>query len=195
MLVTLGDYKTALGLDLTSNTEDTKITQYALEVEKKVQNYIGREIELVTEITELYDGNGGHYLMPRQWPVFEEDTAILLEIYDGTTAGVESWDTWVLGTDYDRLFYRDGYIYIDGATFPDGVNNIRLTYDAGYEYTPDDIQNVCKKLMKITYMKIDHNLLGVSSKSDSVGSSSANTYELDEMKILKEIESYRDLRL
>ena len=189
-LVTLGDYKTAL--DITGNTEDTKLTQYASEIEAKVQNYIGREIELITEITEMYDGNGGHYLMPKQWPVYEITS---VEIYDGTTAGVESWDTWVLGTDYDRLFYRDGYIYVDGATFPEGVENIRLTYDAGYETTPNDIQNACKKLMKLTYMKIDHNLLGVSSKSDTVGASMANTYELDEMKILKEIENYRDLRL
>ena len=49
--------------------------------------------------------------------------------------------------------------------------------------------------MKLLYMKIDGNLIGLTSKSESIGSSSADTYELDEEKILKEIESYRSLRL
>lgn len=189
-LVQLSDYKTALGI--TGTGEDTKISQYSLEVETRVKNYIGRNIELTFEIEELYDGDGGNYLMPKQWPVYEISS---VQIYDGQTGGVESWDTWVLDTDYDRLLNRGSYIYVEGAVFPEGTENIKLTYDAGYEIVPDDIQNACKKLMVLLYKKIDGQLLGMTTKSTTVGASSADAYDLDEEKILREIAHYRTPRL
>jgi len=189
-LVELADYKMTLGIS--GSSEDTKLSQYSLEIDEKVKNYLGRDIE-ETSYTELYDGSGNNRLVVEQYPIVSITS---LEVYQGLNADdTENWDTWVQGEDYDRLMNEDNSVFLGGTTFPKGDMNIRLTYIAGYSSIPDDIQNVCKKLMILIYKKIDEGLMGVNSKSNTVGASMSDTYDLEESKVLKEIEYYRRMRL
>ena len=194
-LVSVADYKTALGI--TGCSEDTKLTQYSAEIDDTVKTYLGRDIEQATYTDELYDGNGTNYLITRQHPV----TAITkLEMYEGLNAdGSEDWEEWTQGDEYGRLLIEERAVslYISGAVFPVGKNNIRITYTAGYAAAdiPDDIDYVCKQLMGFKYLKFDKKLLGKTSESKGVGSSSSDSYELNEKEILKQIECYRDIQL
>ena len=72
-----------------------------------------------------------------------------------------------------------------------------MTYTAGYTSgtLPQDIEAVCKELMKIKYDKINKNKLGVPSISIGSGSSTSQSYEADEDLILKKIEHYRFVRV
>lgn len=194
-LVTLADYKSAL--KITSETEDAKITQYALEIEQRVKSYLGFDIE-EAEYTYKYDGEGLNRLFPKHIPV----TAITkLEVYEGLDVNnVEEWEEWTLGDEYERLLIEDnGYvIYMDGSVFPEGNNNIRLTYTAGYTglTLPQDILSACKKLMKLFYLEIDKGMLAITSTSISAGASSSDTLDSDAAnKILKEIQHYRLARI
>ena len=193
-LVTLADYKTALKVG--DATEDTKLTQYSMEIDARVKAFLGYDIEEADYTEELYDGDGTQYLFPKAIPV---TTFTTLEIYQGLDSdGDEDWDEWEQNVDYTRLIKQDDglILFIDGNVFPEGQQNIRITYTAGYDSDtlPQDIQSVCKELMKIRYDKIDKGKLGIPSMSTGMGSSVSQSYEADEDLILKKIEHYRFIR-
>ncbi|MCP4394548.1 MAG: hypothetical protein GY804_09825 [Alphaproteobacteria bacterium] len=193
-LVSLADYKTAL--DISGSGEDTKLTQYSAEVDKKVKNYLGRDIEEAVYTNELYNGNGTHFLVTRQHPI----TVITkLEVYEGIdSGGSEDWEEWTQNDEYGRLLIEERAVslYMD-TVFPAGSNNIRIKYTAGYaaEDIPDDIDYVCKQLMNMKYLKFDQKLLGKTGESKGVGATSSDTYELDEKKVLEQIEHHKAMRL
>lgn len=194
-LVTLADYKSALGI--TGTDENTKITQYSLEIDDRVKSYLGYDTEETEYSQELYDGSGTNTLIPRNIPV---TTITTLEVYEGLDSdGNEDWETWTQNDEYTRLIIRDGgmVIHIDGACFPEGEQNIRLTYTAGYDSDtlPQDIQAVCKELMILKYRNIDKEVMGKSSASIGMGSNTSDTYEFNEDDILKKIEHYRIVRI
>lgn len=195
-LVTLANYKTALGISGTA--EDAKLTQYSLEIDDRIKSYLGYSLEQANYTDEIYDGNGTNELYPRDIPV----TAITtLQVFEGMNSDdTEDWETWrVADDDYTRLLIRKNglVIFMDGNVFPKGNQNIKLTYTAGYTSVtlPQDIQGVCKELMILKYKGIDQRALGTPSISLGVGSSGSYTYELDEDKILKKIEHYKLIRV
>lgn len=195
MIVTLADYKTAL--KITTDDEDAKISQYALEIDERLMAFLGYDIEEHEYTEELYDGNGSEYLFPNHVPVTVLTT---LEVYEGLDSlNAETWTEWTQGDEYTRLIKANGglYIFIDGNVFPCGVQNIRLTYTAGYtsETLPQDIYGVCKELMILKYKGIDKGNLGQSSTSIGMGSSATVSVELNEDDILKKIEHYRLARI
>lgn len=194
-LVTLAGYKSALKIE--NATEDAKISQYGLEVEQCVKSFLGFDIEEAVYTNRLYDGNGTNYLYPRDVPVTE---ITKIEVYGGLASdGSEDWEEWEQNDEYERILVEDnGSVIYMQPKFPAGKNNIRLKYTAGYSSgtLPQDIQSVCKKLVKLLYLEIDKGYLGFTSTSQSAGNSVADVLEPDKMmKILKEIEHYRLQRI
>jgi len=194
-LVTLADYKTALGVSGT--TEDTKLTQYSLEIDARIKAYLGYDIEQANYTNELYDGDGTQIICPRAIPV---TTFTKLEVYEGlNTDDTEDWEEWTQGDEYSRVVLKNsGYeIYLDGNCFPEGTQNVRLAYTAGYTSAtlPQDIQGVCIELMILKYKGIDKGNLGQPSLSLGMGSNATVSIDLDEDKILKKIEHYRIVRV
>ena len=195
-LVTLADYKSALKITLT--TEDAKLSQYSGEIDARVKAFLGYDVEETVYTEELYDGEGTEYLFPKHFPV---TTISKLEVYEGLDSLLaEDWEEWtVAGGEYTRLIKQDNgfVIYMDGNVFPEGDQNVRITYTAGYDSNtlPQDIQGVCKELMILKYKGIDKGNLGQPSTSLGMGSNSSINVELDEDKILKKIEHYRLVRI
>jgi len=195
-LVALQDYKDALKIVNTS--EDDKITQYSFEIEDRVKAYLGYDVEETTYTDEIYDGSGNEYLFPRHVPV----TSITsLYIYEGLDSnGNEDWEEWTQNDEYSRLLIETGgyQIFMDGAYFPKGRNNVKITYVAGYTANtlPQDIASVCKRLMRLLYLGVDKGHEGLTSVSSSSGFTSTTTLDSEAaMKILKEIEHYKLMRV
>lgn len=195
-LVDLQDYKEAL--KITNGTEDDKITQYSLEIEDRVKSYLGYDIEESTYTDEIYDGTGDCYLFPRNVPV----TSITsLYVYEGLDSnGDEDWEEWTQNDEYSRLLIETGgyQIFIDGAYFPEGKNNIKITYVAGYnsDTLPQDIASVCKRLMRLLYLGVDKGHEGLTSASQSSGFTETTTLDSEAAeRILKEIAHYRLVRV
>lgn len=196
-LVTLAKYKEYLKIADTSF--DTQLTDIQSAVEKRVKEYLGRDIEATTYTDELYGGMGDECLVLRQFPI----TAVTaIKRYDGLDgSGTEIWTTLVQGTDYERKIIDAEAIAVvlDGNTFADGDYNYKITYTAGYSTIPSDIQQACKELLKITWdnSPLSHNRLGFLSTSNNGGSATENL-TLDgeiEMKILKKIERYKAINV
>ena len=195
-LVQLADYKTTLGIS--STTENGKLTQYSLEIDAKVKAFLGYDIEETVYTEEVYDGTGSHYLFPKAMPV---TIFTKLEIYEGLDSlGAEDWEEWTQNDEYERLVIQRGgeILYISGVVFPAGIQNIRITYTAGYtvDTLPQDIQSVCKELMYLKYQGIDQKKLGTTSKSRNEGGvSSTVSFENLEDETLKKIAHYQLVRV
>lgn len=189
-MILLGEYKEIL--EITGNTEDEFIEQARLEVEGKVKSFLNRDLE-ASDYIELYDGNGDEELSLNQFPI---NSVSKIEVYMGLDgSGDESWTEYVQAEEYERLVIpaSKDKIYMIGACFPEGDQNIRITYNAGYEIIPYEIQQACKKLMLLYYSEVKKNKsLGKSSVSDSSGFSKTTSFDLQaEERILKSIERYR----
>ena len=80
--------------------------------------------------------------------------------------------------DIDNIYYRGG--------FSEGHKNIRITYKAGYNAIPDDIEECCLRLVKKIYDK-DRDV-----KSESLGPHSITYFEDGDIKenIRKELSTY-----
>lgn len=187
-LVLLSEYKEIL--DITGNTEDEFVEQAKYEVESKVKNFLNRDLEVDT-YTEVYDGTGEETLVLNQYPV----TSISkVEVYQGLDSlGAEDWDEYTQNEDYERLVIADSKIYLIGSMFPEGDKNIRVTYNAGYDTIPYEVQQACKKLMLLYYGEVKKTkTIGKSSVSEGSGFTKTTTYDLEaESRILKSIEKYR----
>lgn len=193
-LVLLSEYKEVLGITGSDEDEFVELTQ--CEVENKVKDYLCRDLE-AQDYTEILDGSSEKVIIPSQFPI---NSVSKIEFYDGLDSNDdEEWDEQVQGDDYERLVIptHKESIIIDGATFPKGMQNIRLTYNAGFSTIPYPIQQACKKLMLLYYGEVKKNkTLGKSSVSEASGFTTTTTYDLQaEERILDGISMYRNLNV
>lgn len=189
-LVLLGEYKDILEIEGSDEDDFIELTQY--EVEQRIKNFLMRDIE-ATDYIEKYNGTGKNFLVLSQFPI---NSVSKLEIYEGLDSnGDEIWTEQVQGTDYDRLIIptTKETVFLDGNVFSKGIQNIRITYNAGYTIIPNDIQQACKKLMVIYYGQVRKmRSLGINSVTQSNGASGTISFDKDEEdRILKSIEYYQ----
>lgn len=130
-LVTNAQYLYYLGVGQ-SETITNNIEPLIASAEKRVKEFLNRDLEWTAYSSEYYDGNGKSKLVLRQFPIIY--VASIYE-YNGITSGnVEDWDLLVEHTDYDRLVIpNEGhYVFLDGYTFAENTQNYKITYYAGY---------------------------------------------------------------
>ena len=114
---------------------------------------------------------------------------------------MDIWTEWTQDNQYSRLLIpkeKHGII-LEGGIFIKGIQNFRITYNAGYATLPYDINLACKELVKIALdnSPLGKSYLGVTAISDNTGGSSQNiTFEDDrENKVLQKIEHYKVLNV
>jgi hypothetical protein len=191
-LLELSEYKNYLNL-APGTTKLTALTALQNEVEAKVVDRLKRDLVTQTYV-EYLNGNGRKFITPKQYPI----TAITkIEVFDGLDSNnVDVWETWTKGDEYQRVLIEDEVsITLDGAIFPKGTQNIRLTYVAGYSSIPNGIKKACKELFKLYYDRTNYgaNNLGVRSKSTTTSGSVTDSvvYDIDaEERILKQLDAY-----
>jgi hypothetical protein len=194
MIVLIGEYKEVLEIE--GNTEDEFVEQIALEVEDKVKNYLNRDVE-DSDYVELYDGSGTEEQVLEQFPI---NSVSKIEIYDGIDVlNAQVWTELVQGDDYERIViptHKDSII-LGGSYFPAGQQNVRITYNAGWEEPPNEIRNACKKLALLSYGQLKKTKsVGISSISTSnVASGSVSYDKEEESRILKDLEKFRRIPL
>jgi hypothetical protein len=98
----------------------------------KVEQYCGRKFEL-QDYEEIKDGVGTNIMFMTVTPIYSvSEVAIIYS--DGTETLYDSGDV--------RFDPQSGQIRFlaSGATFPSGLQNIRFTYEGGYDPIPDPVQ-------------------------------------------------------
>jgi len=173
-LVTLGELKDDLGIDPANGNKDRLMIRLINRISKLVENWLSRNIK-ARDYIEDYDGSGSDTLQLRQYPInslayVREDEA---RLFPESTA--------IVLTD---LMYTDDYgsqgkirrkgttLMIDEETgrvlrysvFGKGRLNIRVSYNAGFASTPDDIIQAVLEEVAHRYLVLDEKRLGIVSK-------------------------------
>lgn len=139
---------------------------------------------------ETWDGTCADELIPKEWPVLEIKTGGVKFSANGDFTNARALP--------DLLTYTDGHtiMFRNGVETPRGRGLVRITYRAGYEDVPHDIQVACMLQFQWLYKQLGtgNPMLGISSISKMQEAMSKDT-ALAKGGLLSEVvgilESYR----
>jgi hypothetical protein len=142
-LTTLANLKSVLRQDVT--TDDTLLKAIITRISQAIAKLCNRTF-YARDIVEYHDGDGTDRIISKQYPVNS-----ISSIYDDVDRAYTS-DTLIDSTDY--VFYSDnGRICLDGLVFDVGLKNVKLSYNAGYSYVPQELEQACIKMCIAEYLE------------------------------------------
>jgi hypothetical protein len=122
-----------------------------------IERETDRKIKQQTH-TDIKHGRKSNLILFRQWPV----TAV-------TSLHVDSEASYGSDTLVDPSEYRIGdegnSLVLLNRSFPNGYNNIKVVYTAGYDPVPSDLQNACLWLVTWYYTTRENKDIGRPRKS------------------------------
>lgn len=139
-LITLAQAYAWLGIPV--NTDDANL-QFAISAYSQlIATWCSRNFVSAT-YNEVYDGHGGGRLMVRNWPI----TAVSSLSVDGQaiTSAISPINVGYRFADRSVVLSWD-------QQFCRGLQNIAISYTAGYNPIPLDLQMACMEWMKSTYL-------------------------------------------
>lgn len=135
-----------------SNADESILPRLITSVSAFIKSYIARDVTSRT-YTEKYNGAGGSVLLLREYPI----TAITsLTVNDSVVPFAAT------SASYGYVF-DDVAIYLHGALFSTGTQNIVVTYTAGYTTVPPELVQACVELVALRYR--ERGRIGEVSKS------------------------------
>jgi len=163
-------------LNITDTNQDAFLQRWIGLISKKVEHYTEKKIAAQTISAEIVDGNGTRFLQPRFWPVLRlagtsdaEKLANLQYRDDPDSAWTD------IETDINHVFIypdRPWQIELYDEIFPHGLRNIKLSYIAGYDPVPEDLQRLCIEEIAMIWKEANRSglfRLGESSESSAQG--------------------------
>jgi hypothetical protein len=133
-LTTLAKVKSQLDIPASDTSQDVRLTTYLNAASSAIESYCERKFEQAT-YTEYHHGRRMNFIMPREFPIVSVTT---------------------LNIDNDRLYPSDKDVPVNeysiadrnrtifySGKFPQGFNNIKLVYTAGYATIPGDVELAC----------------------------------------------------
>lgn len=167
-LCALSDVKTYLGTT-TTNT-DAALTALITSVSATIENFCNRTFAQA-DYTDTYNGTGKSALYLREGPI----TAVSSVTVDGLAIPAAA-----SSTSYGYVF-DDSMLYIRaGGTcerFNKGVQNVTVTYTAGYAAIPQDVNQACVEWVAFKFAKRAR----IDEKSQTLGTQQTQSYDLSDM--------------
>lgn len=166
-LIALGDLKTLLNID--DNQYDSLLKLLNTSVSSLIETYCDRHFSDGT-YTEYHDGEGMPDLYTTEWPITS-----VMSIYDDVNRQFESSSlidstTYVIYADEGRISIIPGSILYSQTTFAEGVQNVKVTYRAGYTTIPADLQIMATEVIGKKYKNIVDKRWGMTN----IGSAGEN---------------------
>jgi hypothetical protein len=183
-LVPLDRLKTYLEIAATDTGQDVLLQDLNKRLSAWVEQYCDRRFAKAT-YTEQQDGDGTDVVVVTHWPMIS-----VASLYDDPDR-VFGAGTLIAPADY--VIYKDeGRIQLDGLTFSRGLQNVKVTYDAGYAEIPPDLQQAVCELIADRFRHKEHQgLRSLSIGAYSVGFTEAELPE--EVRAI--LDSYRRIRV
>lgn len=116
--------------------EDAIIDRLITSCTALMQTYMNRKI-LKQEFTERFDGTGNNFYVLKNYPVISVSSLFI------NKSPYTSYDF-----DKDQIILSYG--------FPRGRSNCEVTYIAGYDVVPDDIEQACLEFVAFKYNQRKH---------------------------------------
>lgn len=146
-------------LALDYNKDDDLLNELLAAVSEEFRQFCQQDFDLAL-FDEVYHGSGNRFLQISRFPV--------QSVRSLTVNGSPFQESPDVG-------FRPGYTIGDRALvnslgyWPDGFANIRISYVAGYESVPEDVQQAAAYLVTLRYKKRES--VGLTSKSSGAGGS------------------------
>ena len=183
-LVPLDRIKTYLEIAAGETGQDVLLQDLTKRLSAWVEQYCDRKFAKAT-YTEQRDGDGTDILVVTHWPIIS-----VASLYDDPDR-LFGAATLIAPSDY--VIYKDeGRIQLDGLTFARGLQNVKVTYDAGYAEIPPDLQQAVCELIADRFRNKEHQ--GLRSLSIGAYSVAFTEAELPE-EVRSILDSYRRIRV
>jgi hypothetical protein len=132
--------------------DDALITSIVSSVTSEFQRYLGRDF-LTASFVERYDGNDMPSLRTRQYPI----TAVSALTIGGVSIPLAASSE---GVGY---MFNDEWMFLYGFLFTRGLQNISLSYTAGYSVVPTSLDIAARE--QVTYEYLKRNRIGEISRN------------------------------
>lgn len=163
-LCALADVKTYLGI--TDTNSDAVLTALIAGASAMMETYCNR-VFAQASYTETRNGNGGYRLFLATAPV----TAVASVTIDGTAVPAAA------GSMAPGYLFDDLMIYLRQRCFTCGVQNVVVSYTAGYATIPADLTQACVELVAAKYAKRNR----IDKTSETLGSQQTQAYSVADM--------------
>ena len=151
-LTTLANVKAWMALPPENTDDDALLNRLVKSASEFIQTWLNRSFAS-QDYNEARDGTGGARMMFADYPV----TAVSSVVVDGLAIPA-SPDEIQPGYYFDKTS-----IMLAGYVFGRGMNNVKMTYTAGYAATPPEIEQACIEMISLRYKERDR--IGHQSKS------------------------------
>lgn len=176
MLASVAALETYLNLDA-GNPDEALLVRLLVQVGTFIEGKVARAFA-AADYSETYDGNGSHYMALRQGPIISIDTLLIDDMpmrpASRTAVGYAFKDSAVLLT--------------GGLKFERGIQNVEVSYRAGYEVIPADVELAAIEGAALVYKRRGH--LDMSSQAMAGSTTSYLTQAMPE-SVAAVINTYR----
>jgi len=145
-------------LPVTGATEDVLLQDLITRLSAWIEQYLSVDLFINTEV-EWRNGTGTAQIMPRELPI----TAVIAVEVDGVAIPAST------GVLVNGFVFSDSIISLRGYRFTRGVQNVKLSYSAGYATlsdvasVPPELQQCAIELCALRYR--ERPFIGVQSKN------------------------------
>jgi hypothetical protein len=168
------------------NNDDVTLQNLITNGSLQVLQYIDRPhilASVIGSLTETYDGNDSDRLLPHQFPII----AVTAVSVDGITVQQSTSPTTA------GFLWDSRRILLRGFRFNRGVQNIQLSYTAGYSSVPLDLKQAAIEAFALAYRQ----RVRIGEKSNSMGAQVTVAYDMSDVpaRSLSIFNQYRRLAL
>jgi uncharacterized phiE125 gp8 family phage protein len=163
-LCVLADVKTFLGI--TDTNSDAVLSALIPNVSATIESFCNR-VFASSAYTDTFNGNGGTKLFLRNGPVVSVSSVTCDGVAIVTAPSA-------IGAGY---MADDAQVYLRGLCFPRGVQNVAVSYVAGYAVIPPDVVQVCIEMVASHYAKRNR----IDKASETLGTQQTISYSMADM--------------
>jgi len=155
-LILLAETKDYLGIDSSVTDQDASLQVFIDAVDTQIKRYVRRNIEQFSD-TVFLNGQQQARILLGHYPL----TAVsLLEVdSDNDFTSPETIDP------QDFIFEEAGIIALKNSVFPYGVENVKVTFTAGFNPVPSDIKLAAFMMVELYYLNRSQRNVNKASKS------------------------------
>lgn len=176
MLASVAALEAYLNLDA-GNADEALLTRLLVQVGAFIEGKVARAFA-AADYTETYDGNGSSYMALRQGPIVSISSLSIDDV--PMTASSR--------TAYGYAFKDSAVLLTGGLKFSRGLQNVDVSYRAGYETIPADVELAVIEGAALVYKRRGH--LDMSSQA-MAGSTTSYLLEAMPESVAAVINTYR----
>lgn len=167
-LVTLPEAKRFLGIEADVDTNDDILEMFIDGITGDFEGEARRKLKLQTISSYALDGKGTDWIRLPYWPI-STVSSIVIKNHDGTTLRTLTNDTSpaeLSGAEF-TVGALDGTLRLYSGAFPCGVNNVLVTWNAGFASDSPEMKRLrllCLIQLQSEYRQWEKSDFGVASR-------------------------------